>query len=165
MNAQPSLDLSQSAARAALPYAAGFAAVLTLTGLIPCCGFLVFPAGAAGMAYLVTPKLGVFPTPQAKTNFALYIGLGIGAMAAAALLVSSIVGGLLSLALGSVLVGLFANSPLDVAYTAGSGIVQLIFNIIGSIFAGVLFGILFSFLGSYFALDRNQGTQGYGQPF
>ncbi len=160
----PSFDLSKAAARIALPFAAAFWLVLVLTGFVPCCGFLVFPAGSALMAYLTTQRLNVFATAESKFNYALYIGLGVGAVAAAALVLASIVGGLLGIALGGALAGIYGDQFGGMVNT-GASLIATVIGIFVSLIAGALFGILFAALGSYLYLNRNPGPQGYSQPF
>ncbi|CAA9590143.1 MAG: hypothetical protein AVDCRST_MAG88-4743 [uncultured Thermomicrobiales bacterium] len=161
---QSSGQLIGAAARVSVPYAAGFAAVLTLTGLIPCCGLLVFPAGSALIGYLVAPKLHSFMPPgETTTNNALYSGVGVGAAAMVALVIAAIVGGILSIALGGVISGLTGNFG-DFAPAAAGGVVGLIGGIFGAIIGGAIFGTIFGFLGSYLALNRGTSA-GTARPF
>ncbi len=146
------------------PLRAGFAAVLTVTGLIPCCGLLVFPAGSALIGYLVAPKLHPFMPPgQTTTNNALYSGVGVGAATTVALVIAAVVGGILSIALGGLISGL-TGSLGDFAPAAAGGVVGLIAGIVGAIIGGAIFGTLFGFLGSYLALNRGPSA-GTEQPF
>lgn len=165
MNQQaPSFQLTGAAARIALPFAAILWVGLVVIGFIPCCGFLVFPAGSTGLGYLATQRLNVFATPESKVNYALYIGLGAGALAAVALVLSTITWGLIGTALSGVL-AVFADDRIGALTSTGVGAVGTLFQGVFSIFAGALFGILFAALGSYLYLNRNPGSQGYSRPF
>ncbi len=165
MNQQvPSFQLTGAAARVALPFAAIFWLALTVTGIIPCCGFLVFPAGSAGLGYLATQRLNVFATPESKVNYALYIGLGAGALAAVALVLSTLAGGVLSTALSGVIAA-FAEDQFGALVNTGFGLAGTLVASLVSIFSGALFGILFAALGSYLYFNRNPGPQGYSRPF
>ena len=161
---QPSGQLIGAAARVSVPYAAGFAAVLTITGLIPCCGFLVFPAGSALIGYLVAPRLQSFMPPgQTTTNNALYSGVGVGAAATVALVIAAIIGGILSIAFSGLITGL-TGSFGDFAPAAAGGVIGIIAGIFGALIGGAIFGTLFGFLGSYLALNRGPSA-GTAQPF
>src|SRR6476620_7945301 len=98
MDAQ-SGGLQGRAARAALPWTAGLAGALFVTGFAPCCGLVVFPAGIFGIAYLITPRLGVYPRYEEKNRAAFEVGLVVGLLGTAALAVAGLLSTLLSFAL------------------------------------------------------------------
>lgn len=153
------------AARTAAPYAGGLLAALVVTGLLPCCGFIVFPAGSAAIGYFVTPKLGLYPTPETRTNLAVSVGVGAGLMAGAALVLSSLIGGLIGIALGGLINAIAGTDQVSTLFGAGFGAVQAVIYGLFSLVTGPLFGILFAGLGSYLYFDRNPGTQVYDRPF
>lgn len=150
---QESNALAMEAAKRSLPWMAGLAAVLIVTGFVPCCGLLVFPAGAFGIAYYLTPQLGVSPDPQTKNATALTIGVGIGLAAMGSLIIATIAGQLLSFLVFSVF-GLIEQdfSRLAVGLTFNAAF--LVVYLIGAVIGGALFGVLFAFLGALVGLDR-----------
>lgn len=152
---QTSADVTKGAARVALPWIGGLTLLLTLTGLVPCCGLIVFPLGTFGIAYLVTPQLGLYAMPETKNGLALNIGIGIGLLAMAALVVATLVSQLLGIALVGVL-GIAGGDPLGLAFGLSFSLLFVLFYVVAAIVGGALVGILAAFLGALVGLDRPQ---------
>jgi hypothetical protein len=150
---QQSDDLIKRAALASLPWAAGFAAVLVVTGLIPCCGLIVYPAGAFGIAWIVTPKLGLWPTPETKQNLAINIGLGVGLTATVALLVATLLGQLLGLLFVAAL-GAVNRDPSALAFGLPFGLLSLGIYLAVALIGGLAIGILCAYLGGLAGLEQ-----------
>ncbi len=158
---EQSLDLAKRAALLALPWAAGFAAILTFTGIIPCCNFLVFPLGALALGYLTATRLGLHPTQEAKQSFALTIGLTIGALTTVAALIASLVTQGISLGIVALLGISSSQSGFDLL-TSSLGIgVSLLVTLLVTVIGGLIFGVIFGCLGSYLALDRQRPRESY----
>jgi hypothetical protein len=158
---EQSLDLARRTTLAALPWAAGFAAILTFTGIIPCCNFLVFPLGTAGLGYLAATRLGLSPAPETKQSLALTIGLTVGAIATVAAVIASLITQGISLGIVALL-GLSSNrSSFDLlASSLGIG-VSLVVGLLVTVIGGLIFGAIFGILGSYLALDRQRPRESY----
>jgi len=157
---QQSTELTKQTILASLPWAAGFAGILFVTGFIPCCGFLLFPAGAVGIAYLIVPKLGLYATPETKNSIALSTGLGIGMTTMGSLVVAT----LLSQLIGFAFIGITSALSRDVGgLTVGLsfGLLSLIGYLTFAIIGGLAIGTLCGFLGSLLVLDRTQPAQYY----
>jgi len=154
---EQSLDLAKRTALMALPWAAGFAAILTFTGVIPCCNFLIFPLGALGLGYLTATRLGLASTPETRQSLALTVGLTIGALATvAALITQGITLGLFAL------LGVGGGGSATDLLSSGFGFgVSLLVNLIVTIVGGMIFGAIFGCLGSYLALDRQRRPEAY----
>ncbi len=154
------IDLAKRSALASVTYAAIAGVVfivLTFLSKIPvfgfgflCLNFFFFLAAYAGIAYLVTPKLGGFPAGQSKPMLALFTGLGVAA----------------AVTVGVVLANLIGN--LFTAVTDGYGPAGITFSLLGALvgglFGGLVIGTALAFLGSYLALDRNKDL-GVARPF
>jgi hypothetical protein len=157
---QPSSDLTKRAALAALPLAGGLAAALVVTGFVPCCGLIVFPAGAFGIAYYLTPRLGVYPTPQTKSALALNIGMGIGLAAMGSLVIATLVGQLLGLLFTSALGALqrdLSSLAFGLTFSLAFFFVYLLVAVIG----GAAVGVLCAYLGALLGLDQVRPAQYY----
>lgn len=142
---EQSLDLAKRTALAALPWVAGLTAILTITNLIPCCNLLLFPLGALGLGYLITSRLGIYPTPEMKHSSMLTIGATIGqALSLAFLAFLSRSGSGFDLLPGGL--GLGVSLLLGLLFTIGGGLV---------------FGTLFGFLGSLIALGQQRPRESY----
>jgi len=158
---EQSRDLAKRTALAALPWAAGLAAILTFTGIIPCCNFLVFPLAALGLGYLLTTRLDHSPTPEAKQSSALTIGLTIGAIATVAATIAALITQGITLGFVALLGLTSSRSSLDLL-TSSLGVgVSLLINLIVTVVGGLLFGALFGILGSYLAFDRQRRPEAY----
>ena len=157
---QQSDNLTKRAAMASLPWAGGLAAVLVVTGIIPCCGFIVFPLGTFGIAYFLTPRLGVYPTPETKTTLATNIGIGIGLTAMGSLVIATLVGQLLGMLFLSA-VSIAGQDPSSLAFGLGFGLVSMLIYTLVAVIFGSLFGILCAFLGGLFGLDQVRPAQYY----
>jgi len=154
---EQSLDLARRTALAALPWTAGFAVILTFTGIIPCCNFLVFPLGTLGLGYLTATRLGLYPTPEAKQSFA----LTIGAIATVAAVIASLITQGISLGFVALLGFAGGRSNFNLL-TSGLGVgVSLVINLIVTIIGGLIFGAIFGVLGSYLALERQRRPEAY----
>ncbi|HEY8597338.1 MAG TPA: hypothetical protein VIL85_02840 [Thermomicrobiales bacterium] len=157
---QQSTELTKRTIIASLPWAAGFAGILFVTGFIPCCGFLLFPAGAVGIAYLIVPKLGLYPTPETKNSLALNTGIGIGVTTMGSLVIAT----LLSQLIGFAFIGITGAMSRDIGgLTLGLsfGLLSLIGYLAYAIIGGLAIGTVCGFLGSLLALDRTQPAQYY----
>ena len=157
---QQSTELTKRTILASWPWAAGFAGILFVTGFIPCCGFLLFPAGAVGIAYLIVPKLGLYPTPETKNPIALSTGLGLGVTTMGSLVVAT----LLSQLIGVAFIGISSALSRDVSgLTVGLsfGLIALLGYLTFAIIGGLAIGTLCGFLGSLLALDRTSPAQYY----
>jgi hypothetical protein len=156
-----SLGLAKRTVLWALPWAAGFAAILTFTGIIPCCNFLIFPLGALGLGYLAVTRLEPYSTPETKQSLALTIGATIGVVATVAATIASLITQGISLGLITLLG--FANSRSGFDLLSGSlGVgISLIVTLFVTVIGGLIFGILFGTLGSYLAFDRQRPRESY----
>lgn len=150
-------DLAKRAALAVLPWAAGLVVLLTFTGLVPCCNFLVFPLAALGLGYLIAARLDLSPTPETKQSVALTIGLTVGAGATIAALIMQ------GITLGFVAPLGFSSSRSTtnlLASSLGLGI-SLIITMLVTVIGGLLFGAIFGILGGYLALERRLPRESY----
>ncbi len=157
---QPSTELTRQTIMASLPWAAGLAGILFITGLVPCCGFLVFPAGVVGIAYLIVPKLGLLPAPETKNALALSTGLGIGVTATGALVLAT----LLTQLIGFLFIGAVGALNRDVgslAFGLSFGVISLVIYLAVALIGGMVVGTLCGFLGSLIAIDRTQAPNYY----
>lgn len=158
---EQSLDLAKRTALVALPWAAGFAAILTFTGIIPCCNFLIFPLGALGLGYLTATRLGLAPIPETRQALTLTVGLTIGGLATVAATIAALITQGISLVIFALL-GIVGGSSSTNLLSSGFGFgVSLLVSLIATIVGGLIFGALFGCLGSYLALDRQQRTEAY----
>jgi len=158
---EQSLDLAKRTALVALPWAAGFAAILTFTGVIPCCNFLIFPLGALGLGYLTATRLGLAPTLETRQSLALTVGLTIGALATVATTIAALITQGITLGLFALL-GVGGGGSATDLLSSGFGFgVSLLVNLIVTIVGGLIFGAIFGCLGSYFALDRQRQPEAY----
>lgn len=158
---EQSLDLAKRTALVALPWAAGFAAILTFTGIIPCCNFLLFPLGALGLGYLTATRLGLAPTPETRQGLTLTVGLTIGALATVAATIAALITQGITLGLFA-LVGVVGGGSTTSLLSSGFGFgVSLLVNLIVTIGGGLIFGVVFGCLGSYLALDRQRRPEAY----
>lgn len=150
---QSSTELTKQTIAASLPWAAGLAGILFVTGFIPCCGFILFPAGVIGMAYLLVPKFGLAPTPETKNALALHIGLGLGITSTGALVLAT----LCSQLLGFLFIGAASAFSRDISSLAvglSFGLFSLLAYLAVAIVGGMVVGTLCGFLGSLIAFDR-----------
>jgi hypothetical protein len=157
---QQSYGLTKRAALAALPWAGGLVAVLIVTGFVPCCGLIVFPAGAFGIAYYLTPRLGVYPTPETKSSLALNIGLGIGLAAMGSLVIATLIGQLLGLLFTS-MIGALQRDLSSLAFGLSFSLAFLFVYLAVAIAGGTVIGILCAYLGSLLGLDQVRPAQYY----
>jgi sterol desaturase/sphingolipid hydroxylase (fatty acid hydroxylase superfamily) len=150
---QSSTALTKQTILASLPWSAGLAGILFVTGFIPCCGFIVFPAGVVGMAYVLVPKFGLAPTPETKNSLALNIGLGLGITSTVALALAT----LCSQLIGFLFIGATSAFSRDISGLAVGltfGLFSLIAYLAVAIVGGIVVGTLCGFLGSLIAFDR-----------
>lgn len=157
---QSSTELTKQTIMASLPWAAGLAAILFVTGFIPCCGFILFPAGVIGIAYLIVPKLGIYPTPETKNSLALNTGLGLGVTSTLALTLAT----LLTQLIGFLFVGVSSALSRDISGIAvglSFGLIGLLVSIAVAIIGGITIGTLCGYLGSLIAFDRTQAPNYY----
>lgn len=143
-----------------MAWAAGLAGILFVTGFVPCCGFLLFPAGAVGIAALVVPKLGLYPTPETKNSLALNIGFGVGVTTMGSLVVAT----LLSQLIGFLFIGISGALSQDLGgltFGLSFGLIALVAYLVVAIIGGLAVGTLCGFLGSLIALDRARPAQYY----
>jgi hypothetical protein len=157
---QPSSDLAKRAALAALPWAGGLAAVLVVTGFVPCCGLIVFPASALGIAYYLTPRLGVYPTPETKNSLALNIGMGIGLAAMGSLVLATAVGQLLGLLFTSV-IGALQRDLSSLAFGLSFSLAFFFVYLLVAIVGGAVIGILCAYLGALLGLNQVRPAEYY----
>jgi hypothetical protein len=157
---QQSTEVTKRTILASWPWAAGFAGILFVTGFIPCCGFLLFPAGAVGIAYLIVPKLGLYATPETKNSLAISTGLGIGVTTMGSLVAAT----LLSQLIGFAFIGSTSALSRDVGgLTVGLtfGLLSLVGYLTFAIIGGLAIGTLCGFVGSLLAFDRTQSAHYY----
>jgi len=131
-----------------------------VTSFVPCCGFLLFPAGAASIAYLIVPKLGLYATPETKNSLALSTGLGIGVTTMGSLVLAT----LLSQLIGFLFIGVTSALSRDrggLTLGLSFGLLSLIAYLAFAIIGGLAIGTLCGFLGSLLAIDRTQPAQYY----
>ena len=155
----PTGDTMQRAAIAALPWSAALAGALFVGGFVPCCGLVLFPAGIGGIAYLITPRLGVYPDYAAKNRAAFAVGLPLGLLGTAALLVAT----LLSTALSFAFVGALGlasarggqtGSLTGLGATFGVTAIWATLYLAAEIVFGAIIGVLAGFFGSLAAFDQ-----------
>jgi hypothetical protein len=160
MDAQ-SVDLVKRTAQGSLMYAGIAGAILIVLNLlskIPFLGFaficlygLLSLAAAAGIGYLMAPKMANLPYGQSKAMIALWIGLGVAIPLTVALVIANLLGTLFDVATGG--------------YTLIGGLFSIIGAIFGGLVGGLLIGTALAWLGSFFALDRNPNMQSVSRPF
>jgi hypothetical protein len=159
---EQSRDLAKQTALSALPWGLGLAVLLTFTGIIPCCNFLIFPLAALGLGYLITTRLDLYPTPETKQSLALTIGGTIGGLVTVAAVIAALITQVISIGFFALL-GLSSGSRSNFSLLAGGlGFgVSLAVNLIITIIGGLIFGVIFGILGSYLALDRQRQPENY----
>ena len=157
---QSSTELTKQTIMASLPWAAGLAGILFVTGFVPCCGFLLFPAGVVGIAHLIVPKLGIVATPETKNSLALNTGLGLGVTATGALVLAT----LLTQLIGFLFIGATGALSRDLSGLAvglSFGLVSMLAYLAAALIGGMAVGTLCGFLGSLIAFDRAQAPNYY----
>lgn len=157
---QSSTELTKRTIMASLPWAAGLAGILFITGFVPCCGFLIFPAGVVGIAYLIVPKLGIAHTPETKNSLAFSTGLGLGVTATGALTLAT----LFTQLIGFLFIGASSALSRDVSGLAvglSFGLISMVAYLAAAVIGGIVIGTLCGFLGSLIALDRTPAPSYY----
>lgn len=159
MDAQ-TMDLVKRSAQASVRYAtlAGVGlVVLNLLSKIPFIGLafsclLFFGAlgAAAGIAYLIAPKMTNLPYGQSKPMLALWIGLGVAIPLMVALVITNLIGTFWDI---------FANH-----YTLIGSLFSIIGAIVGGLIGGLLVGTALAWVGGFFSLDRNPYLAAATQP-
>lgn len=153
---QQSIELGKNAGRAAVPYAGGAAAIFLVVGLVPFCGgcfnFFLSLAAFAGIAYLITPKLTLFPAGQQKGTLALVIGAGVAVVVTVGFVIATIISQILWLALSAAFDSL--SSSNNIFGTAVGGVVGIVLGTFGALIYGLVIGTGLAFLGAYLALNR-----------